>query len=1154
MTDLDHIKKLLNDLDQNKYKRYDDKSVAKIEKELAEYGKRFASEEEPFEQYIPYPNYDDPDFYEKLFNKREFYKSRYAEHDSSKSYPEHVKEKCNPDSFRITPNQTFLKNFLSPGTPYNGLLLFHSVGTGKTCSAISIAEQFRTIFKKPVLVLMPTNLKENFRRQIFDINKVDQCTGRKYLEQVQYRSRLKPELLEKRVNRIINDNYQFMGFQEFANHVNRIEENINRIYMGTANASPSKKGKAQSDDAVAKAKFAAALRDTFSNRVIVIDEVHNVRSAKDETQKIVPPILMKVLQSAHNVKLVLLTATPMFNNAKEIVWLVNLLLANDKRPLLENKPSKPLFDVDDNLTVYGRDKFVEAIRGYVSYMRGENPFSFPLRLYPSINKDTKLLTKEAVPKRDIKNKTILKEKRLASLEIIVSEMDKFQSEIYNVAERNIISIEDDADAAEILEDDDAKGSIVQQLVQVSNITYPANKPKNEMQHFYGKAGFENCFERVSGSKNFKVNYKKEVVTKHGEFLAPDKVGKFSPKIKAILDYVANSKGIVYIFSYFIWSGLIPIAIALEHLGLAKYDDNNLLAKKPTARFPSNKNEKQACYVILAKDKMFSPNFENEIERIRSDANKDGKIIKVILGSNVSAEGIDFKCIREIHLLEPWYHLNKIEQIVGRAIRTCSHVSLPEIDRNVTIYHHAATIKDREKESIDLRIYRIAENKQSSINAIERVLRQYSIDCNLNQHALYFDPTLMKIKLKMNSSQGTSFMHALGDSTGKYKDPVQCVMQLSEPDTVDNSTFSSKFYADDLDLYSVYVRELYNSTPMMTFTDMMAQLQTKYRLIDPDVVKSVLDMMIRTKYKITNAHGVEGYLIYRGNKYLFQPSRLSDTRISTQRRLNPNFTLKRVRFDTRPEDIAEDDEDADNDDENEEELDMINVVEERFKKHCETLFNISTESADYLSLAIYGYIIDRLTIEELVKLCKQVASRWGEKGKIMKEIKLSLHEGHLIYYDPDQNISPDLYVRDPYSDKIIVIEQDGKRHSANPADMQLFNEFKKPKPYLTTEMKHKDLEGYLDLDKKDNVFKLKLIKAESNSKGTFCLSTSTIKVDFLRKEIEMISKSVLHNERKYVKENLCNIYELLLRATPKFARPYHAKVIAQNAKHIKKIEE
>ena len=63
---------------------------------------------------------------------------------------------------------------------------------------------------------------------------------------------------------------------------------------------------------------------------------------------------------------------------------------------------------------------------------------------------------------------------------------------------------------------------------------------------------------------------------------------------------------------------------------------------------------------------------------------NGENIKVILGNSVTSEGMDFKNIREIHVLDPWYHLYKIEQIIGRGIRYCSHSFHPKNKQNVTV--------------------------------------------------------------------------------------------------------------------------------------------------------------------------------------------------------------------------------------------------------------------------------------------------------------------------------------------------------------------------------------------------------------------------------------------------------------------------------------
>lgn len=83
------------------------------------------------------PDVGDPNFSGKIVQKQEFLKNRYETHAPPPS-----------NIFSLTNNQVFLKNFISPRTRYNGVLLFHGVGVGKTCSAIQIAEQFKEVYKK----------------------------------------------------------------------------------------------------------------------------------------------------------------------------------------------------------------------------------------------------------------------------------------------------------------------------------------------------------------------------------------------------------------------------------------------------------------------------------------------------------------------------------------------------------------------------------------------------------------------------------------------------------------------------------------------------------------------------------------------------------------------------------------------------------------------------------------------------------------------------------------------------------------------------------------------------------------------------------------------------------------------------------------------
>ena len=60
--------------------------------------------------------------------------------------------------------QKLLRDYMQNNSPYRGLLLYHGLGSGKTCSAIEIAENLKT--ERNIVVLLPASLKTNFIENI----------------------------------------------------------------------------------------------------------------------------------------------------------------------------------------------------------------------------------------------------------------------------------------------------------------------------------------------------------------------------------------------------------------------------------------------------------------------------------------------------------------------------------------------------------------------------------------------------------------------------------------------------------------------------------------------------------------------------------------------------------------------------------------------------------------------------------------------------------------------------------------------------------------------------------------------------------------------------------------------------------------------------
>jgi superfamily II DNA or RNA helicase len=73
-----------------------------------------------------------------------------------------------------------------------------------------------------------------------------------------------------------------------------------------------------------------------------------------------------------------------------------------------------------------------------------------------------------------------------------------------------------------------------------------------------------------------------------------------------------------------------------------------------------------------------------LARLRRRENLNGEDIRVIVASPKVSEGVDFRYVRQIHVLDPWFNMSRIEQVIGRGMRTCSHSLLPFEEQNCTV--------------------------------------------------------------------------------------------------------------------------------------------------------------------------------------------------------------------------------------------------------------------------------------------------------------------------------------------------------------------------------------------------------------------------------------------------------------------------------------
>ena len=79
------------------------------------------------------------------------------------------------------------------------------------------------------------------------------------------------------------------------------------------------------------------------------------------------------------------------------------------------------------------------------------------------------------------------------------------------------------------------------------------------------------------------------------------------------------------------------------------------------------------------------------EYFNDEKNKRGEYIQFMIISSAGAEGISLTCVRQVHILEPFWNYVRVDQVLGRAIRMKSHTQLPKEDRNVEQYLYLSTL-------------------------------------------------------------------------------------------------------------------------------------------------------------------------------------------------------------------------------------------------------------------------------------------------------------------------------------------------------------------------------------------------------------------------------------------------------------------------------
>ncbi len=564
---------------------------------------------------MKYPPINNKNFYNdinKTFSKYKIPKKK-------KSFT----EICMPKKYELQLPQQFLAEFLNPRTPYKGVLVYHRIGAGKTCTAVRIGEGFKKTRK--IIVVLPASLKGNFRTELRS-----PCAGTEYITaaEIQQLKKLHPsdpkyKAIIKKSDDRIDKYYKIYSYNKFIELVQQKKIKLNKS-------------------------------------LLIIDEIQNMVS--EEGTYYVE--LMKLLKNApSDLRTVLLSATPMFDKPMELGLTINLLRPDNPFPVGTGfdkqfiKTTKLKQEGEYSVKTKNIDEFKSIVKGYVSFFRGAPAYVFP----------------------EMK------------IKYVKCEMSDFQHSSYNAILRNEQSLttkKHKKKANKTLNVSHLPNNFFIGTRYVSNIVFPNKKVGDEGLASFTKLKILNNLER------------------------------YSTKFFTMMTKINKARGKVFVYSSFKeFAGLKSFVKVLEAYGYKNYAEHG---------------EGKKRFAIWSGDENMA--YKEEIKTVYNrEENLNGSKLKIILGSSSIKEGVSFKGVRQVHIIDPYWNLPRLEQVIGRASRFCSHKDLPVEERNVKVYIYLATHK-KEEETIDQYIYNLSMKKNKLVSEFEKAIKEAAIDCELNYNA------------------------------------------------------------------------------------------------------------------------------------------------------------------------------------------------------------------------------------------------------------------------------------------------------------------------------------------------------------------------------------------------------------------------------------
>jgi superfamily II DNA or RNA helicase len=863
-----------------------------------------------------YPEISKQDFQNKIYEKREFYYHKIPKVDKIVDYNDLKKYRdsiCNPTNFNLQSHQSLISNFINPQTPYRGLLIFHGLGSGKTIAAVSICENFKEQIQKyntKIYILVPGPLNKTQWKD--DIIK---CTKDTYLKDITntigYIDKTEQNKRLKIAKNLIMEYYKITTYRGFYNKV--LGQKIIEHSKNGKTYRKNEKGEIERDIAIDKI-------DDLDNSILVIDEAHHL------TGNDYGVAVQKIIKNSKNLRVLLLTGTPMKNLADDVIKLINLL-----RPQNDLINRDLVFTTEKNYLMEfkkgGKEYFQDMTRGYISYYRGANLYTY-----------AKQIDKGEIPEG------------LLFTPLIRCEMSNFQENVY----KDILIISDD--------------SLDRKSAAYANFIFPSYSiEKKEIIGISGRTGMnmiknilnsnkEKYLNKLSTEFEFKtiqdlnvneiIKYDDKHKTIQGLIFAKPHLKYFSSKFDKCLtnlmnlvqdnetienniknNIISEKIGTAFIYSNLVKMGIELFEQVLINAGCLEFkQDGKYILKDDTRDYLSGITYKEfkekkinrtfhpiTFFTITGAVDEFQEQIPEEKRMILDTIfnninNTQGRYIKFILGSKVMTEGITLKNIKEIHVLDTAYHLGQLQQVIGRGIRFCVHNNISTKNNpypEVSVYRYVVTYNKNKELTNEEILYQKAEKKYILVKETERLMKENAIDCALNYNANIIEEEVEKynkcikpqeynemspksrekhIQCPLNCDfQDCTYKCNDNELNLKYYDKNSKLYKNIIKDKLDYSTFTNILARTEINYCKNKIKEMYKYRLVYILDDILEYVINNFKgsnkeLFEPFFVYQALNELLpitendfnNYNDNIYDKFNIPGYLIYRDKYYIFQP--------------------------------------------------------------------------------------------------------------------------------------------------------------------------------------------------------------------------------------------------------------------------------------------